>query len=368
MRSTPIVERFSRARGGTLQDSHEPEDAMLPRLFFSTPGVVLPGMAVDNNEVLRRVKESFRGSADEWELLDAGVRYVFDRCNTKVRYYESDEEIASPGDWASRAAAACMAENGVTAADLDMVVYGGVARDAFEPATADEVAGRLGATPVIAFDVTCACAGLIEALHVVAGYFALHDDIRTALICAGEITRDRITFDMQTAEELMAGVAGLTIGNGAAALLVTREALPLGGARLERIVHKSLPENWELCRAPVDGHFMSQSKELFALSVHVVPLVRELLAKSDWTPEEINHYAFHQPSEAVLKKIFNELDAKPEAGVFTHALYGNTASTAWAFALDHRLRIGDVAAGDKIVIGSAAAGFTMVAASAEWEC
>lgn len=340
---------------------------MLPRVFFSRPGIVLPELAVDNDEVLRRVRESFRGSADEWELLEAGVRYVFERCNTKVRYYESDEEIASPGDWASRAAAVCMAENGITAGDLDMVVYGGVARDAFEPATADEVAGRLGATPVIALDVTCACAGLIEALHVVAGYFALHDEIRTALICAGEITRDRIAFDIQTAEDLMLGAAGLTIGNAAAALLVTRDPLPAGGARLEQIVHKTLPENWELCRAPVDGHFESRSAELFALSIHVVPLLRELLAKSDWTPEEISHYALHQPSEAVLRRIFKELGAKPDAGVMTHSLYANTASTAWALALDHRLRNDGVGDGDKIVIGCGAAGFTMVAASAEWQ-
>lgn len=341
---------------------------MLPRLYFSRPATLLPDLAVDNDAVLARLKESFGGSANEWEMVEAGVRYVFDRCNTQVRYYESDDKIASPGEWAARAAATCLEENGVAASDVDLVIYGGVARDAFEPATATEVAGRVGATPAITFDVTCACAGLIEALHVAAGYFALHEDINTALICAGEITRDRITFDMQTAEELMVGVAGLTIGNGAAALLVTRDVLPRGGARLEQITHKSLPENWELCRAPVDGHFMSQSKELFALSVHVVPLIRDLLAKSDWTPQEIDHYAFHQPSEAVLKKIFGELDAKPGAGIFTHSLYGNTASTAWAFALDHRLRNGTVAAGDKIVIGSAAAGFTMVAASAEWEC
>lgn len=340
---------------------------MLPRLFFSRPGVVLPQMAVDNDEVLRRVKESFRGTADEWGFLEAGMRYMFDRCNTKVRYYESDEEIASPGDWASRAAAACMAENGITAADLDMVVYGGVARDAFEPATADEVAGRLGATPVIALDVTCACAGLIEALHVVAGYFALHEDIKTALICAGEITRDRIAFDIQTGEELMLAAAGLTIGNAAAALLVTRKPLPAGGARLERIVHKTLPENWQLCRAPVDGHFSSQSRELFALSVHVVPLLRDLVVKSGWTPEEIDHYALHQPSEAVLRQFFKELDAKPDAGVLTHSIYGNTASTAWALALNHRLRNAGIADGDKIVIGCGAAGFTMVAASAEWQ-
>ena len=340
---------------------------MLPRLFFSRPATVLPETAVDNDTSLARLRESFRGSAAEWEMVEQGVRWVFDRCGTQVRYFEA-EETASPGEWASRAAAACLAENGVAATDIDLVIYGGIARDAFEPATAAEVSGRLGITPAIAFDVTCACAGLIEAMHVAAGYFALHDDIQTALICSGEITRDRITYDMQTVEDVMLGVAGLTLGNAAAALLVTREALPSGGALLKGFTHTSLPENWELCRAPVDGVFMSHSKELFALSVHVVPEIRGLLDSAGWTPEEIDHYAFHQPSQAVLERIFSDLDAKPDAGIFTHSLYGNTASTAWALALDHRMRNGSVANGDKIVIGSAAAGFTMVAAAAEWVC
>lgn len=340
---------------------------MLPELYFSRPATVLPEVAIDNDESLARLHASFRGSADEWQMVEQGVRWVFDRCNTKVRYFEG-EETASPGEWASRAAAACLKENGVDAADVDLVVYGGIARDAFEPATAAEVAGRLGATPAVAFDVTCACAGLIEAMHVVAGYFALHPDIETALICSGEITRDRITYDMQTAEEVMLGVAGLTIGNAAAALLITREKLPAGGALVKGFTHTSLPEHWELCRAPVDGVFMSHSKELFALSVHVVPEVRGLLDSVGWTPQEIDHYAFHQPSQALLEKIFSDLDAKPSAGILTHSLYGNTASTAWVLALDHRLREGGIADGDKILIGSAAAGFTMVAAAAEWVC
>jgi 3-oxoacyl-[acyl-carrier-protein] synthase III len=340
---------------------------MHPRLFFSRPATVLPDLAVDNDAVLQRLHGSFRGSATDWEQVEQSVRWVFDRCNTKMRYLEGSETL-SPGEWAARAASACLTENGVAAADVDLLIYGGVARDAFEPATATEVGGRLGATPVIALDVTCACAGLLEALHVAAGYFALHDDINTALICSGEITRDRINYDLQTLEDVMVGVAGLTLGNAAAALLVTRERLAAGGARVEAFMHKTLPENWALCRAPVDGHFMSQSKELFALSVHVVPEIQGLLAGIGWSPEEIDHYAFHQPSEAVLEKIFADLNAKPQACIHTHSVYGNTASTAWALALDYRLRNGSVRNGDRIVIGSAAAGFTMVAAAAQWVC
>jgi 3-oxoacyl-[acyl-carrier-protein] synthase-3 len=338
----------------------------LPRLYLSRPATILPDKAIDNDATLARVHQSFRGSPTEWEPIEQGIRYVFDRCNTKMRYLEEDAAL-SPGEFAARAASACLRENAMAATDIDLLVYGGIARDAFEPATATEVAGRLGAKPLHAMDVTCACAGLIEALHVAAGYFALHDDIQTALICAGELTRDRISYDMQSLEEMTVGVAGLTLGNAAAALLISREPLPAGSARLVGVLHKTLSEHYALCRAPVDGHFTSHSKELFALAVHVPPEIRRLVADAGWSPEEVDHYAFHQPSEAVLERVLAELGARPQACVHTHSLFGNTASTSWALALDYRLRHGTVQPGDKIVVASAAAGFTIVAAAAEWQ-
>jgi len=217
-------------------------------------------------------------------------------------------------------------------------------------------------------DVTCACAGLIEALHVAAGYFALHDEIRTALICAGELTRDRIRYDFQSLEDVVVGVAGLTLGNAAAAFLISREPLPAGSARLVGLLHKTFSEHYALCRAPVDGHFTSHSRELFALGVHVPPEIRRLVAAAGWSTQDVDHYAFHQPSEAALERVFTELGARPRACVHTHSLFGNTASTSWAVALDHRLKHGTVQSDDKIVVASAASGFTIVGAAAVWDC
>lgn len=338
----------------------------LPRLHFSRPAIVMPDEAVDNDAVLRRVRESFRGPAADWELVEQGIRYVFERCNTQVRYVEPDARL-SPGEFASRAASSCLWQNGVEAAEVDLLVYGGIAREAFEPATASEVAGRLGAKPLHALDVTCACAGLVEALHVVAGYFALHEELTTALVCAGELMRDHISYDIQSVEDVATRAAGLTLGNAAAAILVTREPLPGGSARLVDIRHKTLSQHYDLCTAPIDGHFMSRSKELFALAVHVPPEVRGLIDFAGWSPTDVDHYILHQPSEAILKRVFGELGARPEACVHTHSLFGNTASTSWAVALDHRLKHGTVNNGDKLVIASAASGFTIACAAAVWE-
>lgn len=338
----------------------------LPNLYFSRPAIVLPDTAVDNEKVLSRVRDSFNGPPSEWDGIEQTIRYVFDRCNTKMRYLEEDDTLR-PGEFATRAATVCLEQNGVAATDIDLLVYGGIARDAFEPATAAEVAGRIGAKPLHATDVTCACAGLIEAMHVVAGYFAIHPEMQTALICAGEVWGDWITYDMQSLEDVAVYAAGLTLGNAAVAFLVSRQPLAGGSARLESIVHKTYSEHYDLCRTPVDGHFTSKSKELFALSVHVPPLMRGLLADIGWTPEEVDHYAFHQPSEAVLERVLTDLGARPQAGIYTHSLFGNTASTAWALALDYRLKSGTVEPGDKIVLASAAAGFTIVGAAAVWE-
>ena len=324
----------------------------LPCMYLSRPAVVIPDAALDNETVLARVRESFRGTESEWDPIAQGIQYVLGRCNTQVRYVDPDQTL-SPGEFASRAATACLFENGVDASDVDLLVYGGIARENFEPATAAEVAGRLGARPLHAFDVTCACAGLVEAIHVVAGYFALHPEIKTALVCAGELWRDRVTYDLQTLDDVANLAAGLTLGNAAAAFLVTRESLPAGSARLLGFQHKTLAEHYDLCSAPVDGHFVSRSKELFALSVHVLPERFSACSRSvGWTAEDVDHYIFHQPSQAILERVFDALGARPEACVHTHAVYGNTASTSWAVALNHRLKHGTVNNGDKLVIAA----------------
>ena len=101
---------------------------MLPRLYLSRPATVIPDAAVDNDAVLSRVRESFRGPASEWNPIEESIRYVFDRCNTKMRYLDEDPAL-SPGEFASRAAAACLQENGVAATDLDLLISREIARE-----------------------------------------------------------------------------------------------------------------------------------------------------------------------------------------------------------------------------------------------
>lgn len=337
----------------------------LPAIYFSRPVTLLPDTVMDNDGAVNRVKAHFTGQACDWEPIEAGIRGILEHCGTEVRYLEEDRSV-SPGAFAAKAVTKALSANGITPSDVDLLVYGGIARENFEPSTAAEVCGRLGMTPVHAFDTTCACAGLIEALHVVAAQFALHDQMQVAVICSGEMFRDHIDYSIQRPDELATKVAGLTLGNAAAAFVVARAPLSSGSARLLGIRHQTLAEHYQLCYAPIDGHFTSHSRELFALASHVPAEIRKLVGDVGWTTQEVDHYAFHQPSSAIIDAVFDELDAKPDARIHTHALYANTASTAWALALDHRIRNGGVRPGDKLVLMSAAAGFTIGTAAAVW--
>jgi 3-oxoacyl-[acyl-carrier-protein] synthase-3 len=53
--------------------------------------------------------------------------------------------------------------------------------------------------------------------------------------------------------------------------------------------------------------------------------------------------------------------------VYSHHLYGNTASASVAVTLDLLLRERAVRSGDKLVLGSAAAGFSMVMLTGRWQ-
>jgi len=146
-----------------------------PELHISKPGIKLPDVRVDNAEIIRRVRARFKGTSDEFAPIATAMERVFGLCKTKVRYLEPDESEGIVADYAVASAKDCLEVNGVSLDEVDLVICGGIARQYFEPATAMEVAAKLGLKRTHAVDVTAACGGHLEAIQTAAGYLALHD-------------------------------------------------------------------------------------------------------------------------------------------------------------------------------------------------
>lgn len=333
-------------------------------LYLSAPGVVLPRDKWTNQDQLAEVKRQFRGSEQEWAAVQRRLEFVFRLCNSHDRYHEPDPE-GRVGDYAVAAARRCLDALGLEPAQLDMVINGSVTRDYLEPATAMEISAKLGLERVHAFDVTSACAGLLQGVHTAAAFMHLDPGIGHALVCAADLTASFISHDIQGKDDVAVRAAGLTIGDGASAFVLSRAPLRRGG-RILGISSESLPQHYHLCSAPISGSFRSNSAELFRLNAHVPDHLRELLRRCGKTPADVDRWISHQPSDSVVAKIAEALEVPLERAPLCHGVFGNTVNSTVPMTLDYVLSEGPIAAGELVVLSSAAAGFMMVSVVLEW--
>jgi 3-oxoacyl-[acyl-carrier-protein] synthase III len=329
----------------------------LPELYLSKPGVSFPKNRVDNAETIQRVREKFKGTDKEFGPIASAIEHIFGLCKTRVRYLDPDFD-ARVADYAVAAARHCLEVNGVGLDDVDLVINGGIARQYFEPATAMEIASKLGLEKTHAFDVTAACVGHCEAIQTAAAY--------TALVVTSELSAQYLTYDIQTVRELHMKSAGLTVGNAATCVLLRRSPFPTGSIRLVHLATITVPNHWNLCQVPVDGTLFSSSVELMRLGKLIPPWVREQLASVGLRPDDIGHYVFHQPSEIMVRKIIEDIGVDSNRGVYTHTLYGNTASASVGVTYNQLLQERTLRPGEKLLLGSAAAGFGIVMVLGDW--
>ncbi len=158
-------------------------------------------------------------------------------------------------DGATEAARRALEQSNVATRDLDVLIYAGVCREQFEPATACSVAANLGISPDAAvFDVSNACLGVLNGMVDIANRIEL-GQIRAGMVVSCETAREIIDYTIQrlledmTMESLTTSLATLTGGSGAVAVLLTDGSF--NKARAHRLlggVTKSAPEHHSLCR------------------------------------------------------------------------------------------------------------------------
>ena len=336
-------------------------------IYLSAPKVKVAENSFSNKDILNRVEENFVGEKSELRKIKSGATFVFRYCDTNTRYLGTSAG-KTPIDYAIEASKEVCLENDVDPASIDLVIYGGIYREYFEPATAMEVATGLGIQKAHVFDVTTACAGLLQSVNVAASQMMADPSIKTALCCTTDFPDQTINYDIQTFEELSLKAAGLTLGSGAAAWILTREPVKNGSAKLIDIQNTSIPDAYKLCQVPVkERKFSSQSKEVFDLGLlHVPGEIKKITDRVQWSIDEIDYFISHQPSKKIIYQICDKLNIKHEKAPVIHHLYGNTVNSSVPMTLDHILKQNKLKTGSKIIMSSAAAGFTMLTIAAEW--
>lgn len=271
-----------------------------------------------------------------------------------------------PSDTATFAAKEALKDAGLSANDIDVVIQTATSHDVPEPATSNIIQHKLGAKNAYAFDLKNACAGFVNAIFL-ADIMISQKKAKNILIVSGEVISPYIDFKIKSIEELEYKLAGLTLGDGGGALIISETKDKKRG-----ILHTeslTIGEYWELAVVWAGGskyprradlmYFYSKAREINLLAIKVVPdIILKVLKKTGWEPKDVDIVFAHQASVKTIKKIAEKVNIPFERCYITAHKFGNTASASIPMGIADAYKKGILKRGDKVLIVAGASGFS----------
>jgi 3-oxoacyl-[acyl-carrier-protein] synthase III len=255
------------------------------------------------------------------------------------RWWPEDVSFA---DAASMAGAKALAEAGITPSQVGVLISTAVTRPHLEPSSAVAVHHQLGLpTSCFSFDIANACLGFVNGLQV-AGLMIDSGQVDYALIVDAEsvqklheATLRRLESPEATAEEVKAQFASLTIGSGAAAMVLGRTDQHPEGHRVVGGVSRSGSEHHELCIG--DLNLMhTDSRALFEAGIALAADTwRDAAEDFDWA--DADYFFCHQTSVKHIAAMAAVLGVSPDRCPLTVEDYGNLGAAAVPFTLAQHL-------------------------------
>ena len=206
-------------------------------------------------------------------------------------------------DGAATAAAKAISESGVDTAAIGLLINTSVSRRYLEPATAVAVHDAIGLPSSCQnFDVTNACLGFVNGIEI-AGAMIDSGLVDYALVVNGEDARDvqeatirRLSASDVTAKQVLTQFATLTLGSGAAAMVLGRADRHPEGHRIVGSVSRAGTAHHDLCVGDNDL-MQTDLKGLLDAGLQLsADLWTDAEAEFDWS-RGMDRYVIHQISQ-----------------------------------------------------------------------
>ncbi|MEY9930187.1 3-oxoacyl-[acyl-carrier-protein] synthase-3 [Catenulispora sp. GP43] len=319
-------------------------------------GGCVPPRSVDNIELSSRLATS-----DAWirERLGIARRHVADGMSTVDLAVEAGARALE------------MADTGAGVGELDVVLLATTTPDRLCPASAPEVASRLGYTGTAAFDVNAVCAGFVHALatgsalirgHMADRVLVIGADVFTTLVDPGDRLTAAIFGDGAGALVLRVGTpdepgAVRAFDLGSDGSQVAAVEVPAGGAR-DRL---GMPVANQRPYLVMDGPavFQRAVREMTESS-------RRVLAKAEWEADSVRRFVPHQANIRIIHRVAERLGIGAERVVANIQDVGNTVAASIPLALADAHDAGRLAAGQRVLLTSIGAGLAWGSAVLTW--
>jgi 3-oxoacyl-[acyl-carrier-protein] synthase-3 len=314
-------------------------------------GSYLPERVLTNAELAQRIDTS-----DDWIVQRTGI---------SERHIAADDEFTS--HLAIKAAQAALADAGIDAQSIDLIVLATSTPDNTFPATAVAVQHGLGINHGVAFDLQAVCSGFVFALTTADNFLRAGAHKRALVIGAETFSRILDWNDRGTC---------VLFGDGAGAVVL--EAQQHSGTTDDPGVltthlrsdgrHKSkLFVDGGPGSTKTVGYLRMEGREVFKHAVGMITdVIVDAFNATGFTADDINWFIPHQANKRIIDASAHKLHIAPQKVVLTVDKHGNTSAASIPLALSVAVRDGRVKKGDLVLFEAMGGGFTWGSALVRW--
>ncbi len=305
------------------------------RVYVDAIGYELPPVVVTSAELEGRLKRFYEALRIPEGQLQALTGIV------ERRWWDEGYAVS---EGAAAAAKQALSTSNVRPEDLDVLIYAGVCRELFEPATACRVAAEIGVSEGAAvYDISNACLGVLNGMIDIANRIEL-GQIRAGMVVSCETAREinDIMIDRMltsgTMETFKESLATLTGGSGAVAMLLTDGSFsPEKRRRLLGGVTQTAPQFHALCRWGMEairplGFHQFMATDSVSVLKHGVELGTRtwsaFLRKLGWMKDQIDKVICHQVGSGHHDTILKTLGISEEKDFSTYSYLGNIGTVS----------------------------------------
>jgi 3-oxoacyl-[acyl-carrier-protein] synthase III len=315
-------------------------------------GAYLPEQVVTNRQLAERVDTS-----DDWIVQRTGIR---------------ERHIAAEGEFTShlaiKAAQAALADAGIDAQSIELIVLATSTPDNTFPATAVAVQHGLGIAHGAAFDLQAVCSGFVFALATADNFLRTGAYKRALVIGAETFSRILDWNDRGTC---------VLFGDGAGAIVLEAQEQP-GVAASDRGVltthlrsdgrHKAkLFVDGGPSSTQTVGHLRMEGREVFKHAVGMITdVIVDAFEATGLNAESIDWFVPHQANKRIIDASAHKLHIAPQKVVLTVDRHGNTSAASIPLALSVALKDSRIKRGDLVLLEAMGGGFTWGSALVRW--
>ncbi len=314
-------------------------------------GSYLPERIVTNAELAARIDTS-----DEWIVQRTGIRQ---------RHVAADDEPTST--LGLKAAQAALADAGMDASEIDLIIVATATPDHTFPATATQIQAALGVSQGAAFDLQAVCSGFVFALAT-ADKFIASGAAKAALVIGAETFSRILDWEDRATCVLFgdgAGAVVLKAGEGAGTL-ADRGVLATH-IRSDGRYRDKLYVDGGAGSTKTVGFLRMEGKEVFRHAVvNLADTVRHTFAETGLSGADIDWFVPHQANRRIIDATADKLGIGKDQVVVTVDRHGNTSAASIPLALAEAHRDGRIKPGQLVLIEAMGGGFTWGSALIRW--